>query len=160
MKLHRYVDSPLCRIVLTSDGDSLTGLYFEGQKYEPQLGSDWAEDATLPLFAMASDQLAEYFAGERSRFELPLAPVGTPFQQRVWQRLQVIPYGARLSYGAIAQSLGQPRATRAVGAAVGRNPLSVIIPCHRVVGSDDSLTGYAGGIERKKALLELEASHA
>jgi methylated-DNA-[protein]-cysteine S-methyltransferase len=158
MTLYGYTNSPVGRLMLTSDDGSLTGLYLQGQKYEPQPGGDWTRDDSFPLFVTAGTQLAEYFAGTRTRFELPLAPVGTPFQQKVWRQLQTIPYGARLSYGAVACALGEPRATRAVGAAIGRNPVSIIIPCHRVVGSNGALTGYAGGIERKKALLELEGA--
>ena len=160
MRFYSYIASPLGRILLTSDGESLTGLYLEGQKYEPEPGAGWTRNDTLPLFTTTASQLAEYFAGARSSFELPLAPAGTPFQQRVWRRLLEIPYGARISYGDIAHEMGKPQAARAVGAAVGRNPLSIIVPCHRVVGSDGALTGYAGGLERKVALLELEDRHA
>jgi methylated-DNA-[protein]-cysteine S-methyltransferase len=154
---YTYTASPLGRILLTCDGSSLTGLYLAGQKYEPQPENDWTRDDPLPLFVATAAQLAEYFAGSRTRFDLPLAPTGTPFQQQVWRRLEAIPYGTLISYGTIARELGKPKATRAVGAAVGRNPISIIIPCHRVVGSNGTLTGYAGGIERKEALLRLEA---
>ncbi len=157
MTLYTYVESPLGRILLTSDGSALSGLYLAGQRYEPTPASDWTQSAHSPLLASAATQLGEYFAGSRTRFQLPLAPVGTPFQHEVWRRLQDIPYGAQVSYGAVAQAIGMPRSVRAVGAAVGRNPLSIIIPCHRVVGKDGALTGYAGGIERKQALLTLEA---
>jgi methylated-DNA-[protein]-cysteine S-methyltransferase len=102
--------------------------------------------------------LAEYFAGARQRFDFALAPKGTPFQRRVWRALAAVPFGATVSYLALAQSLGLPRSVRAVAAAVGRNPISVIIPCHRVIGSDGSLTGYAGGLERKRKLLALEGA--
>jgi methylated-DNA-[protein]-cysteine S-methyltransferase len=103
-------------------------------------------------------ELAEYFAGARQRFDLLLAPGGTPFQRRVWRALAAIPFGATVSYLALAQSLGAPRSVRAVAAAVGRNPISVLIPCHRVIGSDGSLTGYAGGLDRKRKLLALEGA--
>jgi methylated-DNA-[protein]-cysteine S-methyltransferase len=160
MSLYSYTESPVGRIMLTSDGDSLAGLYLQGQKDEPQLGPHWTRADSLPLFADAATQLAEYFAGVRTVFALPLAPAGTPFQRSVWRELEAIPYGARLSYGDIARALGKPRATRAVGAAIGQNPVSIIIPCHRVVGSNGSLTGYGGGLDRKRALLELEAGRA
>ncbi|NLE73059.1 MAG: methylated-DNA--[protein]-cysteine S-methyltransferase [Actinobacteria bacterium] len=159
MTVYSYIDSPLGRVLLTSDGDSLTGLHLEGQKHEPQPDNDWTRDDALLLFAATATQLAEYFAGTRSSFDLPVAPMGTPFQQEVWRLLQEIPYGARISYGDIAREMGRPQAARAVGAAVGRNPVSIIVPCHRVVGSDGSLTGYAGGLERKTTLLELERRH-
>ena len=158
MKFIGYAESPLGRIMLTSDGRSLTGLYLQGQKYEPAPLSDWRPDNSLPVFIATGTQLAEYFAGKRTCFEIPVAPRGTPFQQEVWSRLQAIPYGAQLSYGEIARELGNPRAARAVGAAIGRNPVSIIIPCHRVLGQNGALTGYAGGLERKRALLELESS--
>jgi methylated-DNA-[protein]-cysteine S-methyltransferase len=156
MTFYTYVESPLGQILLTSDGSSLSGLYLEGQRYEPTPTSDWTQTGGSPLFSSAATQLAEYFAGSRTHFQLPLAPLGTPFQQEVWRRLKDIPYGTRVSYGAIAQAMGTPQSARAVGAAVGRNPLSIIIPCHRVVGKDGALTGYAGGIERKQTLLTLE----
>ncbi len=159
MRLYAYTESPLGRILLTSDGESLTGLHFEGQKYEPQPSEEWTRDDSLLLFRSSAGQIAEYFAGSRTGFDLPLAPGGTPFQARVWQLLQAIPYGGQVSYGTIAREMGRPRAARAVGAAVGRNPISIIIPCHRVVGSTGDLTGYAGGLERKRALLDLETTY-
>jgi methylated-DNA-[protein]-cysteine S-methyltransferase len=157
MKVYTRVESPLGRIMLTCEGGSLTGLYLDGQKYEPQPGADWTRDDSLPLFGAVAGQLEEYFSGARTRFELPVAPVGTPFQREVWACLEDIPYGARVSYGDVASAVGRPSAVRAVGGAIGHNPVSIIIPCHRVVGSDGALTGYAGGLERKNALLELEA---
>lgn len=156
MTLYAYLDSPLGRSMLISNGSALSGLYLEGQKYEPTPTSDWTLASMSQLFSSAAAQLAEYFAGSRTCFQLPLAPEGTQFQQEVWRRLREIPYGARVSYADIALAVGRPHGARAVGAAVGRNPLSIIIPCHRVVGKDGALTGYAGGIERKQALLTLE----
>lgn len=161
MRHYRYADSPLGRMLLVADQDALTGVYFVGQKYEAMPGADWSEpDPDVPAAAplsRAQRQLEEYFAGKRDRFELKLAPSGTPFQQRVWQALAAIPSGSTVTYGALANSIGAPRSVRATGAAVGRNPISIVLPCHRVVGSDGSLTGYAGGLERKRALLALEA---
>jgi methylated-DNA-[protein]-cysteine S-methyltransferase len=160
VKRHRYVDSPLGRILLTADTASLDGLYFVGQKCEAVPRSDWTEDPSCALFAQVEVQLAEYFAGERTRFDLPLAPAGTPFQESVWRALGTIPCGTTVTYGGLAESLGTPRSVRAAAAAVGRNPISIIVPCHRVIGRDGSLTGYAGGLDRKRALLGLEAAQA
>lgn len=150
--------SPLGVIVLTSDGTSLTGLYFEGQKHFPAQAGTWIEDGSLPLFAEAQAQVLAYFAGARRAFDLPLAPAGTDFQRAVWRQLEAIPYGATCPYGELARRLGRPRAARAVGAAVGRNPISIVVPCHRALGKDGSLTGFAGGLDRKRALLEREGA--
>lgn len=158
MTHYTYVDSPLGRILLTGDGSSLTGVYFLGQKYEAVPHDDWKEDRDSALFLKAGTQLSEYFAGERTTFELPLAPAGTPFQQDVWRELSRIACGTTVTYGSVAKAVGAVSSVRAVGAAVGRNPISIIIPCHRVLGSDGSLTGYAGGLERKRKLLALEAA--
>lgn len=117
----------------------------------------WPSDPEQPVLKQVSQQLAEYFAGQRSRFEVPLdLACGTAFQQSVWQALLAIPYGGTASYGEVSRRIGKPTAVRAVGAAVGRNPVSIIVPCHRVMGTDGSLTGYAGGLHRKIALLKLE----
>ncbi|MCC7483470.1 MAG: methylated-DNA--[protein]-cysteine S-methyltransferase [Burkholderiales bacterium] len=156
MTLYTWIDSPLGRILLTMDGEKLTGLHFEREKYFPRLGEDWLESPHAPLLARAARQVREYFAGERDRFDLPLAPAGTPFQQRVWRALLGIGCGETATYGEIARRIGAPRSVRAVGAAIGRNPISIVVPCHRVVGSTGALTGYAGGLERKRALLARE----
>lgn len=141
--------------------DALTALLFERHAHGPERTNDWREDAGRSrVLAEARRQLDEYFAGERLAFDLPLAPSGTPFQLRVWAALREIPYGATTSYGEIARHLGDPRATRAVGAANGRNPISIIVPCHRVIGASGSLTGFGGGLDRKRWLLEHEASVA
>lgn len=145
-------DSPVGTLWLTGDGAALTGLYMERPALLDLPG--WVEDDAP--FAAAREQLAAYFAGERQEFDLPLSPIGTPFQQQVWAALRAIPYGETRSYREIAEQLGRPTASRAVGAANGRNPISVIVPCHRVVGSSGVLTGYAWGLERKRALLDLE----
>ena len=160
MKHYMHIDSPLGRILLASDHRALSGLWFVGQKYEAVPGRDWKEERDSPLFARAQTELAEYFAGKRTVFNLPLGPKGTPFQQHVWRTLGTIPAGTTVTYGALAESLGAPRSVRAAAAAIGRNPISIIIPCHRVIGSDGSLTGYAGGLGRKSALLVLEAAAA
>jgi methylated-DNA-[protein]-cysteine S-methyltransferase len=153
---YTLVDSPLGDVMLTSDGHALTGLYFDGQKHQPAIGDGWQRDDRLALFERAASQLRAYLSGERQAFALPLAAQGTAFQRRVWQALNEIGFGHTATYAAVATRIGAPRAVRAVGAAVGRNPLSVIVPCHRVLGADRSLTGYAGGLARKRALLALE----
>lgn len=147
--------SPIGDLLLTSDGEALTGVYLGEHRGGPRPQAHWTRDERRLEGAAA--QLAAYFAGERTEFELPLAPRGTPFQLRVWQALREIPYGETISYAELARRVGQPGAVRAVGAANGRNPISIVVPCHRVIGADGSLTGYGGGVERKRALLELEA---
>ena len=150
------VPSPLGPLTLAASPTGLIGVWFETQVHRPDL-LQWAEDTTHPLLKLAANELAEYFAGHRSTFSVPLdLSRGTDFQQRVWQQLLAIPCGHTTSYGAISQQLGQPKAVRAVGGAVGRNPLGIIVPCHRVIGANGTLTGYAGGLNRKVALLDLE----
>ncbi len=149
--------TPLGPMRLARTEAGLAGAWFEDQKgYPGKITAPLRDDD--PLLGAAASQLGEYFAGRRSRFELPLDLHGTEFQRAVWQALLEIDCGATSSYGAIARGLGSPRAVRAVGAAVGRNPVSIIVPCHRVLGGDGSLTGYAGGLERKRALLRLEGA--
>ncbi len=147
--------SPVGRLFLTSNGEAITWLFMEKQKDGLRPTGDWRRDDNL--FREAADQLRAYFAGELTEFDLPLAPVGTQFQQRVWAELQKIPYGSTINYGELARRVGNPKAARAAGAANGSNPISIIIPCHRVIGSNNHLTGYGGGIERKRFLLDLEA---
>jgi methylated-DNA-[protein]-cysteine S-methyltransferase len=151
-------ESPIQTILLTSDGTALTGLYMVEQRHGPQIGADWVrQDDAIP-FAEAKRQLAAYFAGELTVFDLPLAPQGTDFQRRVWEELTRIPYGVTLSYGELARRIGQPGSSRAVGLANGRNPISIIVPCHRVIGANGKLVGYGGGLPRKEALLAHEAA--
>lgn len=151
-------DSPLGPIVIAASGQGLAGLWFEGQRHQPD-PSAWPRADQHPLLRQAVQQLAGYFAGQPMHFTLPLdLSHGTPFQQSVWQALLHIPRGATTSYGELSRRIGRPSAVRAVGAAVGRNPVSIIVPCHRVLGADGSLTGYAGGLERKVALLRLEGA--
>ncbi|HJU97653.1 MAG TPA: methylated-DNA--[protein]-cysteine S-methyltransferase [Jiangellaceae bacterium] len=153
------VGSPLGPLLLTADDEGLTGLHMDSGRYGPAAPkAGWVEDAAL--LADVAGQLDEYFAGDRTEFDVPLHPSGTPFQLEVWQALTTIPYGEVRSYGQIADQLGHPGASRAVGLANGRNPIAVIVPCHRVVGASGSLTGYGGGLERKRLLLDLEASVA
>lgn len=147
---------PLGAIIVAATDDGVAGVWFEGQKHMPD-HSQWREDAQHAHIRAATSQLAEYFDGKRSTFDLPLDfAAGTPFQQQVWRALMAIPHGATTHYGALSRGLGAPSAARAVGAAVGRNPLSIVVPCHRVLGTGGALTGYAGGLERKRALLQLE----
>ena len=150
------VPSPVGELWLTGDGTHLTGLWF-GPLPDPAAP---AAVAGIAPFPEVRAQLEEYFAGRRRDFDLPLAPVGTPFQRRVWQALREIPYGETVSYGALAARLGQPGAGRAVGLANGQNPISIVIPCHRVIGAGGALTGYGGGLERKRWLLALESGAA
>ncbi len=161
MKFHastvqaRY-DSPLGPMIVAATDSGLAGLWFEGQRHLPD-HSGWPHAPKHPVLVAAVAQLRDYFAGRRAQFDLPLdLQGGTAFQQSVWQALLAIPAGGTSSYGAISRQVGRPAAVRAVGAAVGRNPVSIVVPCHRVLGRDGSLTGYAGGLERKSALLELE----
>jgi len=154
-----YTMSPIGRILLTSDGTALTGLYTNAEQRPPRLGAEWIEDATAEPLRDAVRQLAEYFSGSRRDFDLLLDLQGTQFQLRVWRLLIQIPYGETCSYGDLARRLDNPGASRAVGLANGRNPISIVVPCHRVIGADGSLTGYGGGPERKRWLLAHEGLH-
>ncbi|MEM0978974.1 MAG: methylated-DNA--[protein]-cysteine S-methyltransferase [Cyanobacteria bacterium P01_H01_bin.58] len=156
MTYYTWIESPVGELMLTSDGSALTGLYIKGQKHFPQSLATWNESTAIELFGQTQHQLTEYFAHQRQTFELPLHPQGTPFQESVWQNLRQIPFGKTISYSTLAQRVGKPTAFRAVGAANGRNPISIIVPCHRVVGSTGKLTGYAGGLDRKNWLLHHE----
>ncbi|XAL98583.1 methylated-DNA--[protein]-cysteine S-methyltransferase [Phycisphaeraceae bacterium D3-23] len=151
-------DSPVGRLMLAGDDAALCGVYFPNSRYPANLAPDWLErDAP---FDEVRRQLDAYFAGELQAFDLPLAPQGTDFQQRVWQELRKIPYGETISYGQLAQRTGDPNASRAVGNANGKNPLSIIVPCHRVIGANGQLTGFGGGLDTKRKLLALEQQHA
>lgn len=150
------IDSPIGRLLLAGDGDSLTQVCFQSGPRPQSPADDWIADGAP--FRRAIGQLGEYFAGERRRFELPLAPRGTEFQRRVWRALTEIPYGKTVSYGELARRIGNPSAPRAVGLANGANPLPIIVPCHRVIGADGSLTGFGGGLPIKRKLLALEGA--
>lgn len=154
--LQASYDSPLGRIILAATGEQLVGVWFDGQRHQPDT-STWPVATDHPVLQLAKTQLSEYFAGHRTTFDLPLAlDRGTDFQQAVWRALLSVPSGATVTYGELSQRVGKPAAVRAVGGAVGRNPLSIVVPCHRVLGANGALTGYAGGLERKTALLHLE----
>ncbi|KJY82985.1 cysteine methyltransferase [Vibrio galatheae] len=146
--------SPLGAITLQADAEGLLGVWFETQTTQPEeLGQYSPQD---PILCLAIKQLDEYFSGVRKVFDVPISALGTAFQKQVWQALTTIPYGETWSYQDLANAIGNPKAVRAVGLANGKNPVSVIVPCHRVIGKNGKLTGYAGGVERKAKLLELE----
>ena len=158
--IHAY-ESPLGRLLLASDGEAVTGLWFEGQKHFAAGLAENAEEKDLPVFRLADRWLDTYFAGKKPNDVPPLHLSGTAFSRAVWEELLLIPYGQTVTYGEIAGRMAgrlgvQPTSPRAVGAAVGRNPISLMVPCHRVVGADGKLTGYAGGLEKKEWLLSME----
>jgi methylated-DNA-[protein]-cysteine S-methyltransferase len=145
-------------MILAANDVGLLGAWFDGQRHFGGPQAHWVNDPAHALLRQAGEQLDAWFARERTRFELPLAPVGTAFQQAVWQALARIDFGVTQAYGQVAQAIGRPSASRAVGAATGRNPWSIIVPCHRLLGQAGALTGYAGGLDRKQALLAFEGS--
>lgn len=149
-------ETPLGKVLLAASDDDLIGLWFEGQKYEATPDAQWMHRPSAAVLQRAARQLDGYFSGQRKAFDLQLDLRGTDFQCAVWRQLQRIPFGQTLTYGQLAAKLGRPAAVRAAAAAVGRNPVSVVVPCHRVLGSDGSLTGYAGGLDKKQALLQIE----
>jgi methylated-DNA-[protein]-cysteine S-methyltransferase len=153
--LYTTLDSPIGELLLAGDGHALQRLDMRSGRRPTPIGSDW--ERSDAAFGPVTAQLKEYFAGERRSFDVSLALIGNPFERRVWAALQDIPYGETASYGEIARRIGDPGAARAVGLANGRNPVAVIVPCHRVIGADGSLTGYGGGLQRKRFLLDLEA---
>jgi methylated-DNA-[protein]-cysteine S-methyltransferase len=153
---HCLHPSPIGPLLLMSDGERVTGLHTENDRYKPRIQPDWIEDAGAKPFDQVRAELDEYFAGRRREFTLPLNPQGTEFQRRVWEQLCAIPFGETISYGELARRIGNRNASRAVGLANSRNPISIVVPCHRVIGADNSLTGYAGGLDRKRALLDHE----
>ena len=168
--IQRTVDSPVGPLLLAANDAGLTHLLFASAPHSLGLASspgdasadsiraERAPSAAEATLSLAVQQLDEYFSGRRTRFDLPLAAAGTEFQQAVWTALTHIPYGGTYSYGELAARIGRPRAVRAVGLANGRNPISIVVPCHRVIGANGALTGYGGGLERKRFLLELETS--
>ena len=156
---HAVVDSPIGPLTIAASARGVTGIYMLNHSHPPAaeaLGEKLDAAGDDPFIARAADQLGEYFSGQRTSFDVPLDAAGTEFQRRVWAALARIPFGQTRSYGELALELGDVKLTRAVGTANGRNPVSIIVPCHRVIGADGSLTGYAGGLERKLFLLRLE----
>ncbi|QHC67358.1 methylated-DNA--[protein]-cysteine S-methyltransferase [Rathayibacter oskolensis] len=157
---HASIPTVLGDLLLVADGDALAGLYFPGHRYPPAAGSIGDEDPAAAIFGDVAHQLDEYFAGSRRAFDVPLALHGDDFSQSVWTTLRAIPFGETTTYGAIARALGNPHLAQRVGQAVGHNPISIIVPCHRVLGADGALTGFAGGLARKRHLLDLEEPDA
>ncbi len=155
--LTTIIDSPVGPLSIAADDTALRAIEFQRNRHPVRRGDDWREGDS-PLLRRARRQLEEYFAGRRRVFELPLAPRGTAFQCAVWNALATIPYGATISYAELASRAGRPAAVRAVGAANGRNPLPIVLPCHRVIGADGSLTGFGGGLPTKQYLLKLEGA--
>ena len=152
------IATPLGPMIAVATDDSLVAVDFADAKYAPAIDPAWREDGAWPPLRDCAAQLAEYFAGERGRFDLPLAPRGTPFQQRVWREIAKVPFGETITYAELALRAGAPGSARAAGAATGRNPLAIVVPCHRIVASSGALTGYAGGLPRKEKLLALEGA--
>lgn len=159
MHVYTTIDSPVAPLFLAANGDGMTHILFVRGRMHGLPKPDWTESADHALLRDAAAQLTAYFAGARTTFDLPLAPDGTPFERRVWGLLQEIPFGETTSYGAIANSLGDPQLARAVGTANGKNPIAIVIPCHRVIGANGKLTGYAGGLDTKARLLAHEKGH-
>ncbi|MFG3253039.1 methylated-DNA--[protein]-cysteine S-methyltransferase [Streptomyces sp. NPDC048172] len=156
MRTHTTIDSPTGPLTLVADEKgALTGVYMENQRHRPPQETFGVPDPDA--FGEVTAQLRAYFAGDLKEFDLPLALDGTPFQRTVWQALREIPYGETVSYGELAERIGKPNASRAVGLANGKNPVSIIVPCHRVLGTNGSLTGYGGGLGRKRSLLDFES---
>jgi methylated-DNA-[protein]-cysteine S-methyltransferase len=150
------VDSPIGQLTLTSSDDYITGLYMEDQNHAPTEGDTWVRNDLLFVEAIA--QINAYFSGALRKFNLPIKLKGSEFQMHVWDKLRTIPYGETISYGSLARQVGNPKAYRAVGLANGRNPVGIIVPCHRVIGVNGALTGYGGGLDRKRWLLDHERS--
>jgi methylated-DNA-[protein]-cysteine S-methyltransferase len=156
MLAYDQFETPQGTLLVTATDKGLAGVYFKGQKHLPKK-REWRRDARHPVLRQARRELLEYFAGKRKRFDVALDPHGTPFQRSVWRSIAKVAFGRTITYGELAQRAGHPGSARAAGAATGRNPLGIIVPCHRIVGANGSLTGYAGGLARKRALLELES---
>ena len=156
MTSYNTIKTPLGDLMLVANPSELIGLYFVGCDHIPAASKRWTRNAHHPVLQQAAKQLREYFAGKRESFSLPLRLSGTNFQERVWREIALIPYGKTISYSTLAKRAGAPRAIRAAGTNTGRNPVAIIIPCHRVVAKNGGLGGFAGGLERKRYLLELE----
>jgi methylated-DNA-[protein]-cysteine S-methyltransferase len=156
MRYYDTYESPHGRMLLVASDDGVCGVYFNGQKYFPEKNKEWKRGANHAPLKQAKRELAEYFSGRRTRFEVALDPTGTPFQRSVWKAISKVRFGETISYAELARRAGHDGSARAAGAATGRNPIGVIVPCHRIMGTDGSLTGYAGGLGRKRALLALE----
>jgi methylated-DNA-[protein]-cysteine S-methyltransferase len=160
MRYTATYQSPLGEMLVISTADALVGLHFIGQKYFPRVDAAWKEDPNVAPIRETIKQLDEYFAGERDRFDVPLGPYGTSYQHAIWNAISTVRYGETITYGELARRAGHPQDARAAGAATGQNPIGIIVPCHRIIGANGKLTGYAGGLDKKRALLALEAEHA
>jgi methylated-DNA-[protein]-cysteine S-methyltransferase len=154
---YEIFSSPIGNLTVSCDGSSITSLHIEGDRYFTEVPSDWTRDLDEPLLKKAKVELEEYFSGARKKFTLPLDAKGTLFQQQVWEVLASIPSGSTTTYGSVATKAGNAKAIRAVGTAIGRNPICIFIPCHRVLGSGGGLGGFVAGLEKKEKLLQLEA---
>jgi methylated-DNA-[protein]-cysteine S-methyltransferase len=155
-KYFTHFDSPLGRMLAMATDDAITDLHIVSGKYVPTLDDRCVDTPKLPVFLQLRQELSDYFAGKRKSFDVKLAPEGTEFQKAAWMALTKIPYGQTRTYGEQAAAIGRPKAVRAIGAANGRNPIGVVVPCHRVIGANGTLTGYAGGLDKKEFLLKLE----
>jgi methylated-DNA-[protein]-cysteine S-methyltransferase len=155
-KFFTHFDSPIGTLLAIGTENAITDLHMVSGKYVPKLGDDWIDSPKLPVFLQLRTELGEYFAGKRKTFDVKLAPEGTEFQRAAWKALTKIPFGQTRSYGEQAAAIGKPKAMRAIGAANGRNPIAIVVPCHRVIGANGTLTGYAGGLDKKEFLLKLE----
>ena len=160
MRYYDTYESPQGRMLLLATDDGLCGVYFHRQKYFPAKERDWKRDPDHAILKRAKRELAGYFAGKRRHFDVALDPEGTPFQRSVWKAISRVGYSKTITYGALAAKAGHRGSARAAGAATGRNPIGIIVPCHRIMGADGSLTGYAGGLARKRSLLALESVSA
>ncbi|MEK6242870.1 MAG: methylated-DNA--[protein]-cysteine S-methyltransferase [Pseudomonadota bacterium] len=156
MRYYDNYESPQGGMLLVANDKGLAGVFFNRQKHHPKRQADWKQDPHHRVLQQAKRELAEYFSGKRKRFEVALAPEGTPFQRAVWKGISTVRFGETITYGELARRAGCPGSARAAGAATGRNPIGIIVPCHRIMGANGALTGYAGGIDRKRSLLALE----
>jgi methylated-DNA-[protein]-cysteine S-methyltransferase len=163
MKSYTYLKTKLLGdLLLVATSTHLVGIYFPKQKHEPKLQDDWKLDRNHPILLQAGEEIQEYLDGKRTSFSVPISfeGTGTGFQEEIWRQIARIPFGQTISYGELAERAKVPKAVRAAGAATGRNPLAIIVPCHRVVGKNGSMTGFAGGLDRKRSLLKIEAGRA
>ncbi|HEX9812695.1 MAG TPA: methylated-DNA--[protein]-cysteine S-methyltransferase [Burkholderiales bacterium] len=159
MRYSATYKSPLGDMLVISTAEALVGLHFMGQKYFPRVDAAWEKNTSIAPIRETIRQLDEFFAGARDRFDVPLGPYGTSYQHAIWNAISTVPYGETITYGELARRAGHPKDARAAGAATGQNPIGIIVPCHRIIGANGKLTGYAGGLDKKRALLALEAEH-
>lgn len=157
---YSMLKSEIGNLMLVTDGSALTGLYFAGCEHVPTVSKHWKRNDQHPLLQMVAGQLEEYFAGKRTKFSVPLRLTGTEFQEKIWREIARIPFGETITYSELAKRAGASHAIRATGTTTGRNPISIIVPCHRVVGKDGAMCGFAGGLDRKQHLLTLENADA